>query len=276
VKFIFQPAEEGSPVGQIGGANLMVQEGVLDKGPKPEVIFGLHINSQTEVGKLKYRPGGTMASADIFRIKVNGKQVHGAYPWAGVDPVVTASQIVMGLQTIISRQVELPEDAAVITVGMIHGGVRNNIIPEEVLLEGTIRTLNKEMQQQIHNKIKLTATKIAESAGATAEVEIIPQTPVTYNDPALTDKMLPTLQAVAGRDNVLLTKAVTGAEDFSFYQEKIPGLFIFVGGMPKGKDPKTAAPHHTPDFYIDESGMKLGVKTLTDLTLNYMASGGKK
>jgi len=276
VKFIFQPAEEGSPVGQIGGANLMVQEGVLEKGPKPEVIFGLHINSQTEVGKLKYKPGGTMASADIFRIKVKGKQVHGAYPWAGIDPVVTASQIVMGLQTIISRQVELPEDAAVITVGMIHGGVRNNIIPEEVQLEGTVRALNKEMQQQIHDRIKLTATKIAESAGATAEVEIIPQTPVTYNDPALTDKMLPTLQAVAGPQNVILAKAVTGAEDFAFYQEKIPGLFIFVGGMPKGKDPATAAPHHTPDFYIDESGMKLGVKTLTGLTLNYMAGQGKK
>lgn len=276
VKFIFQPAEEGSPVGQIGGANLMVQEGVLEKGPKPEVIFGLHINSQTEVGKLKYKPGGTMASADIFRIKVKGKQVHGAYPWAGIDPVVTASQIVMGLQTIISRQVELPEDAAVITVGMIHGGVRNNIIPEEVQLEGTIRALNKEMQQQLHDKIKLTATKIAESVGATAEVEIIPQTPVTYNDPALTDKMLPTLQAVAGPQNVILAKAVTGAEDFAFYQEKIPGLFIFVGGMPKGKDPATAAPHHTPDFYVDESGMKLGVKTLTDLTLNYMAGKGTK
>ncbi|WP_242922879.1 amidohydrolase [Pontibacter liquoris] len=276
VKFIFQPAEEGSPVGQVGGANLMVQEGVLDKGPKPEVIFGLHINSQTEVGKLKYRPGGTMASADIFRIKVNGKQVHGAYPWGGIDPVVTASQIVLGLQTIISRQVELPEDAAVITVGMIHGGVRNNIIPEEVLLEGTVRALNKDMQQQIHDKIKLTATKIAESAGATAQVEIIPQTPVTYNDPALTDKMLPTLQAVAGRDNVILTKAVTGAEDFAFYQEKIPGLFVFVGGMPNGKDPKIAAAHHTPDFYIDESGMKLGVKTLTGLTLNYMEGKGKK
>ncbi len=276
VKFIFQPAEEGSPVGQIGGANLMVQEGVLDKGPKPEVIFGLHINSQTEVGKLKYRPGGTMASADIFRIKVNGKQVHGASPWNGVDPVVTAAQIVLGLQTIVSRQVELTDGAAVVTVGMIHGGVRNNIIPEEVLLEGTVRALNKDMQQQIHDKIKLTATKIAESAGATAEVEIIPQTPITYNDPALTDKMLPTLQAVAGRDNVILTKAVTGAEDFAFYQEKIPGLFIFVGGMPKGQDPKTAPAHHTPDFYVDESGMELGVKTLTDLTLNYLASGGKK
>ncbi|WP_242927736.1 amidohydrolase [Pontibacter vulgaris] len=274
VKFIFQPAEEGSPVGEEGGAYLMVKEGVLDKGPKPEVIFGLHINSQTEVGQIKYRPGGTMASADIFRVKVKGKQVHGAYPWGGVDPIVVSAQIINGLQTIISRQTELAEDAAVITVGSIHGGVRNNIIPEEVLMEGTIRALNVDMQKKIHEKIKLTATKIAESAGATAEVSIIPQTPVTFNDPKLTEKMLPTLQAVAGRENVLHTKAVTGAEDFAFYQEKIPGLFVFVGGMAKGKKPEEVAPHHTPDFVIDESGMKLGVKTLTSLTLNYME--GKK
>ncbi|MHA6249743.1 amidohydrolase [Pontibacter sp. CAU 1760] len=270
VKFIFQPAEEGVPEGEEGGAKLMVKEGVLSKGPKPDVIFGVHINSQTEVGTLKYRPGGTMASADVFKIKVKGKQVHGAYPWNGVDPIVTSAQIINGLQTIISRQTELTEDAAVVTVGMVHGGVRNNIIPEEVLLEGTIRALNTEMQQKIHEKIKLTATKIAESAGATAEVTIIPQTPVTFNDPALTAKMLPTLQQVAGRENVVLTKAVTGAEDFAFYQEKIPGFFLFVGGMAKGKKPSEVAPHHTPDFYIDESGLKLGVKTLTGLTLNYM------
>ncbi|QCR24790.1 amidohydrolase [Pontibacter sp. SGAir0037] len=274
VKFLFQPAEEGAPQGEEGGAFLMVKEGVLEKGPQPEVIFGLHINSQTEVGTLKYRPGGTMASADIFRIKVKGKQVHGAYPWNGIDPIVVSSQIIGGLQTIISRQTELTEDAAVITVGSIHGGVRNNIIPEEVLMEGTIRALNTEMQKLVHEKIKLTATKIAESAGAVAEVTIIPQTPVTYNDPALTDKMLPTLQAVAGPDNVKLVKAVTGAEDFSYYQEKIPGLFVFVGGMQKGKKPDEVAPHHTPDFYIDERGLKLGVKTLTSLTINYME--GKK
>lgn len=275
VKFIFQPAEEGAPAGEEGGAYLMVKEGVLTKGPKPEVIFGLHINSQTEVGQIKYRPGGTMASADIFRINVKGKQVHGAYPWAGVDPIVVSAQIINGLQTIISRQTELAEDAAVVTVGSIHGGVRNNIIPEEVKMEGTIRTLNTDMQKTIHEKIKLTATKIAESAGATAEVTFQAQTPVTYNDPTLTSKMLPTLQTVAGRDNVILTKAVTGAEDFAFYQEKIPGLFLFVGGMKKGQDPATAPAHHTPDFRIDEAGLKLGVKALTNLTLNYMESKGK-
>jgi amidohydrolase len=240
------------------------------------VIFGLHITSQTEVGTIKYTPGGTMASADIFRIKVKGKQVHGAYPWSGVDPIVVSAQIINGLQTIISRQTELPEGAAVITVGSIHGGVRNNIIPEEVLLEGTIRALDVNMQKKLHEKLTLTATKIAESSGAVAEVSIHPQTPVTYNDPGLTERMLPTLHSVAGQEKVVLAKAVTGAEDFAFYQEKIPGLFLFVGGMPKGKKPEEAAPHHTPDFFVDESGMKLGVKALTRLTLDYMAGKGKK
>ncbi|GAB3828462.1 hypothetical protein GCM10028895_42040 [Pontibacter rugosus] len=237
------------------------------------MIFGLHINSQTEVGTLKYRPGGIMAGADVFRIKVKGKQVHGANPWAGVDPIVVSSQIIYGLQTIISRQTELTEDAAVITVGMIHGGVRNNIIPEEVQMEGTIRTLDKDMQKKIHDKIRLTATNIAESA-ATAEVEIEEMAAITYNEPALTEKMLPTLQATAGKGKVVLMNAMTGAEDFSYFQQEIPGLYLFVGGMPKGQDPAKAPAHHTPDFYVDESGMKLGVKTLTNLTLDYM--NGKK
>ncbi|NEM98022.1 amidohydrolase [Pontibacter burrus] len=275
VKFIFQPAEEGAPAGEKGGASLMVEEGVLSKGPKPEVIFGLHINSQTEVGKLKYRPAGIMASADLLRIKVNGKQVHGANPWAGVDPIVVSAQIINGLQTIISRQIDLTEDAAVVTIGSIHGGVRNNIIPEEVVLEGTIRALDANMQKQIHERIKLTATKIAESAGATAEVTIEEMAPITFNDEALTQRMLPTLQTIAGKGNVLLMNAMTGAEDFAYYQQEIPGLFVFVGGMKKGQDPATAPAHHTPDFYIDESGMQLGVKTLLGLTLNYMTGKEK-
>ncbi|MER2996066.1 amidohydrolase [Pontibacter populi] len=275
VKFIFQPAEEGAPAGEKGGASMMVEEGVLSKGPKPEVIFGLHINSQTEVGTLKYRPGGIMASADLLKIKVKGKQVHGASPWGGVDPIVVSAQIINGLQTIVSRQIDLTEDAAVVTIGSIHGGVRNNIIPEEVLLEGTIRTLDANMQKQIHEKIKLTATKIAESAGATAEVTIDEMAPITFNDAALTQKMLPTLQTIAGKDKVVLMNAMTGAEDFAYYQQKIPGLFVFVGGMKKGQDPATAPAHHTPDFYIDESGMQLGVKTLLGLTLNYMTGKEK-
>ena len=272
VVFIFQPAEEGAPKGEEGGAKLMVKEGVLNN-PKVDAIFGLHINSQTEVGTIKYKPGGTMAAADQFYITVKGAQTHGSQPWGGVDPIVASAQIVNGLQTIISRQTELTKEAAVISVGMIQGGVRNNIIPEEVKMIGTIRTLDVGMQDIIHEKIKLTATKIAESMGATAEVEIRKGVPVTYNDPALTAQMLPTLQEVAGKKNVMLTAAVTGAEDFSFYAEKIPGVFLFVGGMPKGKNSKEAAPHHTPDFFIDESGMKLGVRTLCNMTLDYLNKG---
>lgn len=269
VVFLFQPAEEGAPPGEEGGASLMVKEGVL-KDPKVDAIFGLHINSGTEVGKIRYKPGGTMAAADVFDIKVKGKQTHGSTPWTGVDPIVVASQIVQGLQTIISRQTELTNEAAVISVGKIEGGVRNNIIPEEVNMTGTIRTLDTKMQDIIHEKIKLTATKIAEASDAEAIVTIRRGTPVTYNDPVLTEAMLPTIQRVAGPDNVLLTKAVTGAEDFAFYGKEIPALFLFVGGMTPGQDPRTAAPHHTPDFFIDESGMKLGVRVLCNLTMDYL------
>jgi amidohydrolase len=275
VKFIFQPAEEGAPEGEEGGAALMVKQGVLEN-PKVDAIFGLHINAQTEVGKIKYKPEGTMAATDKLRIKVKGKQTHGAYPWLGIDPVVVSAQIINGLQTIISRQTELVDEAAVITIGSIHGGVRSNIIPEEVEMIGTIRTLDTAMQSLIHKKIQLTATKIAESAGAEAEVQILRDYPVTYNDPVLTTRMLPSLEAVAGKENIILAKAVTGAEDFSFFQQKVPGLFVFVGGMPKGKKLEEAAPHHTPDFFIDESGLKLGVKALCQLTIDYMESKPNK
>lgn len=275
VKFIFQPAEEGAPEGEEGGAKLMVQENVLEN-PKVDVIFGLHINSMTEVGKIRYKPEGTMAASDRFTIKVKGKQTHGASPWAGVDPIVVSAQIVNGLQTIVSRQLPLTEEAAVISVGAIHGGVRNNIIPETVEMEGTIRSLNNEMQDQIHKKMELTATKIAESAGATAEVKINRGYPVTYNNPSLTDMMIPTLEAVAGKENVVLQKAVTGAEDFSFFAQKIPGFFFFLGGMAKDKSPEDVAPHHTPDFYIDENGFTLGVKALCNLTLDYLEMKKKK
>ncbi|UYZ62476.1 amidohydrolase [Hymenobacter weizhouensis] len=273
VKFIFQPAEEGSLPGEEGGARLMVKQGVL-QNPKVDAIFGVHIQAQTEVGKVSYRPEGEMASSDVFNIKVKGKSAHGAYPWLAVDPVVTAAQIIMGLQTIVSRQAELTEDAAVLTVGMVHGGVRNNIIPEQVELTGTIRCLNKEMQQKIWAAVRRTAKGIAESAGATAEVSIENYAPITYNDPRLTEQMLPSLRRAAGPSNVVLQKAVTGAEDFAFYQEKVPGVFVFVGGMPKGKNPADTAPHHTPGFFIDESGLTLGVKTLTTLAVDYL--NGKK
>ncbi|RPD49515.1 amidohydrolase [Hymenobacter sediminis] len=274
VKFVFQPAEEGSLPGVVGGAKLMVQEGVLSN-LKVDAIFGVHIQAQTEVGKLSYRPGGEMASSDVFTIRVKGKSAHGAYPWLAVDPVVTSAQIIMGLQTIISRQLQLTEDAAVLTVGMVHGGVRNNIIPEQVELTGTIRSLSKEMQQQIWAAVRRTATNIAESAGATAEVEIVNYAPVTYNDPRLTAQMVPSLNSAAGAANVSVQKAVTGAEDFAYYQEKIPGMFVFVGGMPKGKNPAETAPHHTPGFFVDESGLTLGVKTLATLAVDYLSAGKK-
>ncbi len=274
VKFIFQPAEEGSLPGTEGGAKLMVKEGVLDK-PKVDAVFGVHINAQTEVGHLSYRSGGEMASSDRFTIKVHGKGAHGAYPWNSVDPVVTAAQIILGLQTIVSRQVKLIDDAAVVTVGTINGGVRYNVIPPDVELSGTIRALSPAVQQQIWASIRRIATHIAESAGATADVSIEPYVPVTTNDPALTARMLPTLQAVAGGPNVREIKAVTGAEDFSFYQEKVPGLFLFVGGMTPGTDPATTADHHTAGFKIDESGLTLGVKTLATLAADYLGHKGR-
>ncbi len=224
VKFIFQPAEEGAPAGEEGGAELMVKEGVL-QNPTVDAIFGLHINSQTEVGTIKYRPGATMAAVDQYAIKVHGKQTHGAAPWSGVDPIVTASQIVMGLQTIVSRNVTLTDNAAVVTVGALHSGIRQNIIPEEANMIGTIRTFSPDAQKLVHRRINEIATNIAESAGAKADVKIDIMYPVTYNDPALTDRMLPTLEAVAGKKNVQITPAQTGAEDFSFYQQKVPGFF---------------------------------------------------
>ena len=271
VKFIFQPAEEGPPFGEEGGAKLMVKEGVMEN-PKVDAVFGLHINSKTEVGKITYRPGGFMAAVNDMKITVNGVQAHGAYPWSSVDPVVVSAQIINALQTIVSRNLNFTENAGVVTIGSIHGGVRSNIIPEKVEMMGTVRTLSKEDEKMFIERIKTIVMKTAEAAGATAEV-IIPFSihyPVTYNDPELTAKMLPTLQAVAGINNVVLTPAVTGAEDFSFYQEKAPGLFIDLGGMPKGQNPLKAPSHHTPDFFIDESGFTLGVKTLVNLTLDYM------
>ncbi|WP_440998727.1 amidohydrolase [Fodinibius sp. SL11] len=269
VKFIFQPAEEGAPPGEEGGAELMVKEGVLEN-PDVDVVFGQHINSQTEVGKIRYRPEGTMAASDRFVITVKGKQTHGSTPWTGVDPIVTSAKIIEGLQSIISRQTELTKAAAVISVGKIEAGVRNNIIPEEAEMIGTIRTLDTEMQDIIHKKIRHVATKTAESMGATAEVEIEKGYPVTYNDPALTEQMLPTLEGIAGSDDIILSDAITGAEDFSFFQKEVPGLYWFVGGMPKGMNTSEAAPHHTPDFYIEEEGMKLGVKSMVGLTVDYM------
>ena len=276
VKFIFQPAEEGVyDTKDPFGADGMVRAGCLEN-PKVDAIFGLHINSQTPVGVIAYRPGATMAAVDQLKIRLKGKQTHGAYPWSGVDPIVTASQIVMGLQTIVSRNVTLTENPAVVTVGAIHGGIRNNIIPENLEMIGTIRTLGKDQRLLVHRRIEEISTNIAESAGAAAEVTIDHGYPVTYNDPVLTDKMVATLEGAAGKENVRIVPATMGAEDFSYYQEKVPGLFFFLGGMPKDKKPSEAAPHHTPDFYIDESGFGLGVKALSSLVVDYMEMNSPK
>jgi amidohydrolase len=270
VKFIFQPAEEGPPAGEEGGADLMVKEGVLDN-PKVDVIFGLHIRSISPLGQIEYKPMGFMAASDWFTIKVFGKQSHGSAPWMGIDPIVVSAQIINGLQTIISRQTELTKEAAVISVGRINAGIRENIIPEYAEMSGTIRTFDPEMQKSIHEKIKLTATKIAESAGARAEVTIDSKTAVTYNDPALTEKMVASLQRAAGGEkNVVRINAQTGAEDFASYQKKVPGLFFFVGACPPGQDPSKAPSHHTPDFMMDESSMVTGVKALLNVTFDYM------
>ncbi|RZM25583.1 MAG: amidohydrolase [Pedobacter sp.] len=271
IKFIFQPAEEGPPPGEEGGAQLMVKEGVLEN-PKVEAIFGLHINSQTPVGEITYRPGGIMAAVNDMQIVVNGRQAHGAYPWSSIDPIVISSQIVNNLQTIVSRNLNVTENPGVVTIGAIHGGVRTNIIPEKVEMLGTVRNFSKEDEAMFIERIKTIATKTAEAGGATAVVKIpySAHYPVTFNDIGLTEKMLPSLKAAAGADHVKLVPPVTGAEDFSFYQEKVPGLFFFLGGMPKGQDPLKAPSHHTPDFFIDESGFILGVNALCNLALDYM------
>lgn len=267
IVFVFQPAEEGAPDGEEGGAALMIKQGLIEKYGI-QVMYGLHISSVTEVGKITYRPMGTMAAADQFKITVKGKQTHGSRPWSGVDPITVSAQIILGLQTIISRQVDLTDEAAVISIGKITSGVRNNIIPEEAEMIGTIRTLDTAMQRQVHERIRRTAVSIAESAGATADVMIKIGYPVTYNNPELTARMLPSLERAAGEDNVRVIKAMTGAEDFSFYAQKVPGLFFFLGGMPKGTDPLDATQHHTPDFIIDESGFTLGMKALAQLVVD--------
>lgn len=268
VKFIFQPAEEGPPEGEEGGAGLMVKEGVMEN-PKVDVIFGMHIESWIPAGDIQYKPGAFMASADMFTIKVKGKSSHGSQPWLGVDPIAVSAQIIEGLQNIVSRQMELTKAPAVITVAKINSGVRFNIIPEEAFMEGTIRTLDSKMQVDIHERIKLTATKIAEASNAVAEVNFYTKTLVTYNTPELVEKMLPSLQTAAGKNNVRPMEWVTGAEDFSYFGTKAPAFFFYFGGMPRGNDAKNAPPHHTPDFMIDDSRLFVGVKTFCQLVFDY-------
>ncbi len=278
VKLIFQPAEEGRPAGEEGGAELMVKEGVLSQAPVPEAIFGLHVLTEFETGTLAFRAGGLMASTDNLNITVKGRQTHGAIPWNGVDPIVVSAQIINALQTVVSRQIDITQGAAIVTIGKIDGGVRNNIIPEEVRMKGTLRSLDPKWRLVMNDAVRRTVIKTAEASGATATVGIGDEYayPVTYNDPALTERMRPTLSRIAGAGKLIETTPQTVAEDFSFYQQKIPGLFVFVGVRKPGASKEEYAPNHSPRFKVDEAGLPLGVRALVGLTLDYMTGAGRR
>jgi len=269
IKFIFQPAEEGAPLGEKGGARLMIEEGVLDGKYAPQAIFGLHVIPDLP-GRVSYRAKGAMAAEDELRITVHGRQTHGALPWTGIDPITVSGQILLGLQTIPSRQMDVTRAQSVVTIGSIRGGVRGNIIPDKVEMIGTIRTFDLEMREDLLQRIRRTVTSIAHSAGASADVEINPGPTVTYNDPALTAQMVPALRRAAGENGLVEAQPITASEDFAYYQERIPGLYVFLGinkaGVPFGK----AAGNHSPFFYINEDALKVGVRVITSLALEYL------
>lgn len=271
IRFIFQPAEEGVPAGETGGAGLMISEGALGE-PRAGAIFGLHVFSRVPAQHLTYRPEGLMASSDNLRIVVHGRQTHGALPWQGTDPIVLSSQVVTALQTITARQTDVTLAPAIVTIGIIRGGTRFNIIPDSVVMEGTIRAFDQAMQKDIHERVRRTAEKVAESAGGRAVVTIDIGNPVTYNDPALMERMLPTLRRVAGADKVSLARVTTTAEDFALYQQEIPGLMVFLGATPPGSDVASAAPNHSPQFFLDEGTLPVGVKTLANLAVDWLAA----
>lgn len=275
VKFLFQPAEESPPPGEEGGAALMVKQGAMEN-PHVDAVFGLHITSAAETGTLGYRAGPFLAAMDIMRITVQGRTTHGSAPWTGVDPIVAAAQIILGLQTIVSRQINVTQEPAVITIGGIDGGNRFNIIPDKVEMVGTIRTFDEKMRDDIHKRVKLTVESIAAASGATATVTIDKPYDVTVNDQLLTERMLPTLQRVAGESNVKLRAKITGSEDFSFFAQQAPGLFIFLGGTPKGTDMSKVAYNHSSHFFVEDSAMKLGVRALLNLTVDYLESSQKR
>jgi len=271
VVFLFQPAEEGAPAGEEAGAPLMVKEGVL-QNPKVEAVFGLHIQSNIEAGTIGYKQGAFMASSDWFTITVKGRGSHGSQPWAGIDPIVVSSQIINGIQTIVSRQEDITKAPVVLTVGSIHSGNRSNIIPEEAVLQGTIRTLDAKTRLDVWERLKQMAQSIASASGATATVTIDAKTLVTFNDSSLVTRTVPALQAAAGKEHTKAINWITGAEDFSYYSEKAPCFFFFLGGMPKGNDPAKAPAHHTADFFLDESGFNVGVKAFCEIVLHYAGS----
>jgi amidohydrolase len=268
VVFLFQPAEEGSPNNEEGGAPLLIKEGAMDN-PKLDVVFGLHMAASLPAGMLAYKSGAAQASSDLFKIIVHGKGSHGAMPWGSVDPIVVSAQIIEGLQHIVSRQSDLTKAPLVISVGSLHAGVRANIIPETAQMDGTIRSLDATMRKETHEKIKQTANAIAAANGATVEVDIKTQTLVNYNDPALAKKAAISLTKVAGVENVFESNWTTAAEDFSFYGEIAPTFFFSLGGMEKGKKSSEVGGHHTPDFYLDESGFINGVKAFCNLVFDY-------
>ncbi|MDA8704020.1 amidohydrolase [Flavobacteriaceae bacterium] len=270
VKFIFQGAEEGPPPGEEGGARMMIKEGVL-KSPNVDAIFGLHISSMLPMNKVYYKPRGFFASSSRFTVKVIGSQSHGGTPWLGVDPIVITSQIINSFQTIISRESNLTNEPAVISFGIIEGGNRFNIIPNEVNLVGTIRSLDYDMRDHIKKRMKELAEGIAESYGGNAIIEIVDGADITYNDPELMEKMLPSLKNTAGNNNVILNKAKTLAEDYAYYLNEIPGFIFELGGY-NTNETRKAPPHHTPDFFIDDSSMLLGVKVMTNLALDFLDS----
>lgn len=272
IKFIFQPAEEGPPAGEEGGAPLMVKEGVL-RDPRPSAVFGLHVYP-LPLGQIAYRPNGFLSAADGLRIVVRGRQTHGAQPWGGVDPIVVSAQIVLGLQTVASRQLDITTAPAVITVGMIQGGNRGNIIPDSVVMLGTIRTFDDGMRKQIHERVTRTAVDIATSAGATAAVSIAGGGLVTWNDPALTERMLPTLTRTAGAGGVQLSPVIMGSEDFPSFTQGIPGFYYMLGVLPKGADPATAPKNHSPLFFADEAALPTGVRSMANLAMDYLRSSG--
>ena len=269
VKFIFQPAEEGAPPGEEGGAELMVKEGVL-KNPDVDAIFGLHVWAGLYAGQVYLRPEGIMAAVNEFRIDLKGVQTHGSTPWTGKDPIVTAAQIVNSLQTIVSRSLPLTEAGAVVTIGSIHGGVRSNIIPEDLYMLGTIRTLDNGMKATVLKRLEEIVHNVAKSNNIESKITYLVSYPITFNDPYLYEEILPTLERVNGKKNVHLMKAITGAEDFSYFQEKVPGTYFFIGGQKPGVDLSTVAPHHTPDFYVDDSAISTGIRSMVGLTLDYI------
>jgi amidohydrolase len=276
VLFIFQPAEEGSPEGEEGGAELMLKEGLF-ASVKPQAVFGLHMWSLMNVGQIGLRSGSAMAAVDSFKVEVAGRQAHGSRPWQGVDPIVTSAQIISSLQTVVSRQVDLTANPAVVTVGAIKGGIRQNIIPDRVEFIGTIRTFNDEQRARVFAGLQQIVEKTAEANGAKATFTVGPPNfPVTYNDPALTQQMLPSLRRIAGEDKVVNMDLITGAEDFSFYQKQVPGLFFFVGSTPANQDAFKAPSNHSDYFFVDEASIPIATRALTQVAVDFLETARKR